>query len=790
MNKSLSVLILAAFLLVVSGSVAFATVYPSYNNATDCRGCHGSDNSTTIPTPATRHHMLAVKGLFQCQDCHPVLFDNSTGTYSTQVIRDCEVCHPGKNHTQIHHILVSQGLFQCQDCHPVIYDNSTQSYTTKVTWDCPVCHSTVLSIQNTTPAPTPTPPPLPAGPTITSFIPISPLNNIVNDSRTFEITTDQIVNVTWLINDSQVQFNESVTDAGYTNTGASLGTWNVSAVASNINGTVMYNWSWKVTSTPLMVPPTIAGYVPISSQVNDTANTGVYRKFGIAADQTANMTWYLNGSQVQFDEKVTQSVYNNTNVLPGVWNVSAVASNSNGTVQHNWTWNVAFPPPTIISAYPFSPVNDFGGASRTFSVATDQTANITWFINNSQVQFNESVNGANYTNMSASIGIWYVNAMVSNNNGAVQYNWVWNVTAVPFPSIINFYPTSPVNDVTGNLRTFNITVNQTSNVTWLINGTQVQSNSSVTGASYTSTSASLGIWNVSAIAANPYGSDMHTWIWNVTRSPETPAGSHSAIDCSICHAQLRSEQICYQCHNNSKNSANGTNIYVQFTMSNDTFPGMGINKGYYNTVNTRHDITASDQNYSFTKLECTDCHSAHNASGQNVVIDADTGTSFNKTMIHPGTGQVILDYVTYCLKCHDNTWSPNVTGPSIITNISYVYFNLNTSNKGDWHGATGGDKYNNSFLIGPYLSQKGRSYVPAMPCNDCHDSHGSGNLYSLKTLTDQYGVNINITSQNINNSDVAHWCSHCHKDPMQQNTSTQTKGNCLTSKCHSHGKRF
>ncbi|HEY9246917.1 MAG TPA: hypothetical protein VIO11_08740, partial [Candidatus Methanoperedens sp.] len=100
MNKNLSMLIFAAFLLIASGSVAFATVYPSYNNATDCRGCHGSDNSTTIPTPASRHHMLAVKGLFQCQDCHPVLLDNSTGTYSTQVIRDCEACHPGKNHTQ------------------------------------------------------------------------------------------------------------------------------------------------------------------------------------------------------------------------------------------------------------------------------------------------------------------------------------------------------------------------------------------------------------------------------------------------------------------------------------------------------------------------------------------------------------------------------------------------------------------------------------------------------------------------------------------------------------------
>jgi hypothetical protein len=223
-------------------------------------------------------------------------------------------------------------------------------------------------------------------------------------------------------------------------------------------------------------------------------------------------------------------------------------------------------------------------------------------------------------------------------------------------------------------------------------------------------------------------------------------------------------------------------------MSNDTYYGMGVNKGYYPTVNTRHDISSSDQNYSSTRLECTDCHRAHNASRTNAVINPKDNTSFNKTMIHPGTGKVIFDYVTFCLKCHDNTWSPNVIGTSIISNISYWY--LMNLTKGDWHGAASGDRYNNTFLIGPYASQAGKNYVNPMPCNDCHDSHGSGGLYHLKTLTDQYGINMTITSNNVNSPDVAHWCSHCHKNPMQQNTSQQTKGNCLRSQCHAHGNRF
>ena len=85
-----------------------------------------------------------------------------------------------------------------------------------------------------------------------------------------------------------------------------------------------------------------------------------------------------------------------------------------------------------------------------------------------------------------------------------------------------------VNNAVGELRTFNISVNQTVNIIWQINGTEVQTNESVTEATYTNTSAVVGTWNVSAIATNITTglSDMHTWIWSVTLTPtatSTPA---------------------------------------------------------------------------------------------------------------------------------------------------------------------------------------------------------------------------------------------------------------------------
>jgi len=62
------------------------------------------------------------------------------------------------------------------------------------------------------------------------------------------------------------------------------------------------------------------------------------------------------------------------------------------------------------------------------------------------------------------------------------------------------------------------------NVSWLLNGTEVQTNESVTDASYTNINPTVGIWNVSAIATNENGTTMQTWIWTVSQqAPLTPS---------------------------------------------------------------------------------------------------------------------------------------------------------------------------------------------------------------------------------------------------------------------------
>jgi len=83
-------------------------------------------------------------------------------------------------------------------------------------------------------------------PTITSYIPSTPYVDVQGVTRTFKVTVNQVVNVSWYNDGNLVQTNSSVTEASYTNTSVPAGTRNVSAIASNTNGTDMQTWDWHV----------------------------------------------------------------------------------------------------------------------------------------------------------------------------------------------------------------------------------------------------------------------------------------------------------------------------------------------------------------------------------------------------------------------------------------------------------------------------------------------------------------------------------------------------------------
>lgn len=237
---------------------------------------------------------------------------------------------------------------------------------------------------------------------------------------------------------------------------------------------------------------------------------------------------------------------------------------------------------------------------------------------------------------------------------------------------------------------------------------------------------------------------------------------HAGSACTVCHVQTGdkpAKEKCFQCHGDIK---------AKYTSSSDTFAGLDSRKGYYATVNTKHDV------------QCYNCHNTH-VTGS--IIDPDNKTTaFTATIKHPGNGTTVMDSTTFCVKCHDTTKPTGGTTTPTMKNIKATYLDAGTQS--EQHGF--GEGSGRGILRGPYAAAEWNTKgVPTMPCLDCHDPHGGNGLYLLKTVTDQFGKPATITTANIKSNSTARWCSQCHTNPMNQLDTSKT--GCISASCHSHG---
>ena len=210
---------------------------------------------------------------------------------------------------------------------------------------------------------------------------------------------------------------------------------------------------------PALGAPNITGYSPLTPSVSSTALSGP-TAFNITVNETTNVTWYINGTLVQTNAKVTAATYTNTSAALGSWNVTAIATDVNGTATQTWLWSVTAPGggPVIITSSPPSPFSDVAGNPRAFSVTSNQTVSVTWYINGTPVQ-TKSANAstaATYTNTSAVLGSWNVTATASNTYGTISNTWSWNVINSPVS------PPPPVPQTIG-LQDISISFLQTNN---------------------------------------------------------------------------------------------------------------------------------------------------------------------------------------------------------------------------------------------------------------------------------------------------------------------------------------
>jgi len=204
----------------------------------------------------------------------------------------------------------------------------------------------------------------PEAPSIIGYAPESPVRDIEEATRTFNITVDQTVNVSWQINGTEVQNNKSTKEASYTNTSAVIGTWNVSAIASNPNGTVMQTWIWNV------IPPDIAPPTSVTdlneSAVGETWITWTWTN--PTDDDFSHVMVYLNGS---FNENVTTNYYNATGLEAGTeYEIGTHTVDTSGNINQTWVNDTA---KTLTSDTTLPVISNV-----TASDITSSSAKITW----------------------------------------------------------------------------------------------------------------------------------------------------------------------------------------------------------------------------------------------------------------------------------------------------------------------------------------------------------------------------------------------------------------------------
>ncbi len=85
-------------------------------------------------------------------------------------------------------------------------------------------------------------------------------------------------------------------------------------------------------------PPEVVSYQPGTSTV--LTDEGQPQSFNLTLDQPVTVTWLLNGTQVHQTANTSLSSYQNTSADTGNWNLTARASNENGTTSQHWTWIV------------------------------------------------------------------------------------------------------------------------------------------------------------------------------------------------------------------------------------------------------------------------------------------------------------------------------------------------------------------------------------------------------------------------------------------------------------------
>ncbi len=351
----------------------------------------------------------------------------------------------------------------------------------------------------------------------------------------FNVTSDQIVNYIWYYDGT----DQSTNYDNFTKQFLSLGSHTITANVTNSNGSATKSWS--VTVSDLTSPASITNLV-----MENNGTSWIKWNWTNPIDTDfAKVMVYIDGI---FKDYVTSPTanYNVTNLSSGYYTISTHTVDTSGNINSTWvnltnytTPNTAVGTNRNVSlsnsiSLLFSNVDIAGNSFALVDVSPPATSGFA-----SAGSFYNITTTANYTGL-ITVTIPY-NAGVDRNyvrlfhyegsawkdvtTGSDATTVTGQVTSlspfVPgvFPGPVITSPSSPspatVQTIGIVSQNFTVTFNQTVNVTWYINGTNVSSNTSVTSNYYLNNSPVTGTWNITVVGSNANGTASYKWLWTV-----------------------------------------------------------------------------------------------------------------------------------------------------------------------------------------------------------------------------------------------------------------------------------
>ncbi|SNQ60491.1 IPT/TIG domain-containing protein [Candidatus Methanoperedens nitratireducens] len=456
--------------------------------------------------------------------------------------------------------------------------------------------------------------------------------------------------------------NQSTTLASgyYLITGLLNGTYNLSYSKANFNTgylEVTVNGADNTSANK-----TIYDTTPPASVYNATSTAGSFyinNTWTNPIDADFNHTWFRYGNGTNLQNVSSPVSYLNITWLPHyIQNISAQAVDTYGNINQTMVWfNATIPNNAPIQATIGNKIVNEGGLLAFTVSATDiDTDAITYGTNTTKGTFNTTTGEFSWIPGYGDAGtyMWYFNS--SDSYGGIANEIITVTVNNVLLSITSSSPVSDPTTIVDTAQTFVVDLNRTADVTWYVNGSAIQTNSSIISASYTNSTAGIGVYNITAIISDSYDSASRTWYWTVIPKPTYNVSGY-VFD--IHGSGLESVQV----QNNSKQSTTEVSGHYLITgLLNGTY-NFSYSKAGFNTGYLEITISGSDiNNANLTIYDTTPPDSVTNPATV-------TGSFYiNNTWINPADA----DFSHTWLKYGNDTTLQNVSSTISHLNLTWL----------------------------------------------------------------------------------------------------------------------